>query len=84
MTQFVELEVGLQRIDATVRVSLRFDRSDSETDVAPILGLAVFDLDALRAISGDRKQYGLLLSQSLFADEDKGRIRERVRDGGFT
>jgi hypothetical protein len=68
MTQFVELEVGLQRIDATVRVSLRFDRSDSESDVAPILGLAAFDLDALRAISGDRKQYGRLLSQSLFAD----------------
>lgn len=68
MTQFVELEISLQRIDATVRVALRFDRSDSESDVAPILGLAAFDLDALRALSGDRKQYGQLLSQCLFAD----------------
>ncbi len=68
MTQFVELEISLQRIDATVRVALRFDRSDSESDVAPVLGLAAFDLDALRAVSGDRREYGRLLSQSLFAD----------------
>ncbi|MEO7317855.1 MAG: CHAT domain-containing protein [Chthoniobacteraceae bacterium] len=68
MTQFVELEISLQRIDTTVHVALRFDRSDSESDVAPILGLAAFDLDALRAMSGDRKEYGRLLSQSLFAD----------------
>ena len=68
MIQFVELEISLQRIDATVRVALRFNRSDSESDVAPILGLAAFDLDALRALSGDRKEYGRLLSQCLFAD----------------
>jgi hypothetical protein len=68
MTQFVELEISLQRIDETVRVVLRFDRSDSESDVAPIAGCAEFDLNALRAISGDRKQYGILLSRSLFAD----------------
>ena len=68
MIQFVELEISLQRIDSTVRVALRFDRSDSESDVAPILGLAAFDLDALSAAIGDRKQYGILLSQFLFAD----------------
>ena len=68
MTPFVEIEISLQRIDATMRVALRFDRSDSESDVAPVLGLAAFDLEALRAVSGDRKQYGLLLSQNLFAD----------------
>jgi CHAT domain/SIR2-like domain len=68
MTQFVELEISLQRIDATVQVALRFDRSDSESDVAPILGPSAFDLNELHAASGDLKQYGRLLSQCLFAD----------------
>ena len=68
MTQFVELEISLQRIDSSVHVAIRFDRSDSESDIAPVLGLAAFDLEALRAMSGDRKEYGRLLSQSLFAD----------------
>lgn len=68
MTPFVELEISLQRIDAALRVALRFDRSDSESDVAPILGLAAFDLEALRAAGGDRREYGRLLAQSLFAD----------------
>ena len=77
MTQFVELEISLQRIDASVRVALRFDRSDSESDVAPVLGLAAFDLDALRAASGDRKQYGTLLSQSLFADSNIKSVFEK-------
>ena len=68
MTQFVELEISLERMAESMRVALRFDRSDSEADVAPVVGLASFDLDALRGLSGDRKQYGKLLSQSLFAD----------------
>jgi hypothetical protein len=45
MTPFVELEIGLQKIDDAVHVTLRFDRSDSEADVSPILGLAAFDAD---------------------------------------
>ena len=68
MTQFVELEISLERMAESMRVALRFDRSDSEADVAPVVGLASFDLAALRAVAGDRKQYGLLLAQSLFAD----------------
>jgi hypothetical protein len=68
MTHFVELEIGLQKIDDAVHVALRFDRSDSEADVSPILGLAAFDADALREASSDRRRYGQLLAQQLFAD----------------
>ena len=68
MTPFVELEISLERMAEKMRVALRFDRSDSEADVAPVVGLASFDLEALRAMSGDRRQYGVLLAQSLFAD----------------
>lgn len=68
MTHFVELEIGLQKIADAFHVVLRFDRTDSEADVSPILGLAAFDADALRAASSDRRQYGQLLAQQLFAD----------------
>jgi hypothetical protein len=68
MTHFVELEIGLQKIEDAVHVVLRFDRSDSEADVSPILGLAAFDAEVLRAASGDRRRYGQLLAQQLFAD----------------
>ena len=44
---FVELEVGLQKIEGAFHVTLRFDRSDSEIDAPPILGLAAFDADAV-------------------------------------
>ena len=64
MTHFVELEIGLQRMGDDIRVELRFDRSDSEADVAPIAGQAAIDLEALRAASSDRKIYGQLLGQS--------------------
>ena len=53
MTPFVEIEISLQRIDATMRVALRFDRSDSEAEVAPVLGLAIYSLfhqDQLRVL----------------------------------
>jgi hypothetical protein len=69
MINFVELEIGLQRIADTIHVSLRFDRSDSEADVSPILGQTAFDFDGLRAAGADRVAYGQLLARGLFADE---------------
>ncbi len=78
VTHFVELEIGLQRMGDDIRVELRFDRSDSEADVAPIAGQAAIDLEALRAASSDRKIYGQLLGQSLFAD---ARVRAGFEKG---
>ena len=78
MTHFVELEIGLQRMGDDIRVELRFDRSDSEADVAPIAGPAALDLNALRAASSDRKTYGKLLGEGLFADH---RIRSGFEKG---
>lgn len=69
-----EIEITLHRADPNYEVELRFDRSDSEADVAPIRGEAKFDLDALRALSDEREEYGKLLHQSLFSDP---KIHER-------
>jgi hypothetical protein len=69
MTHFVELEIGLQKIEGAVHVALRLDRSDSEADVSPVLGVAAFDAVALQASSSDGKRYGQLLAQQLFADD---------------
>lgn len=74
MTSSVEIEIGLHRQDQTYQVDLRFDRSDSEADAAPIRGEAKLDLEALRALSDDRTEYGKALHQSLFSDP-------KIRDG---
>ena len=67
MIHFVELEIGLQRIDDSVQVRLCFDRSDSETNAEPVVGVMALDLDALRALA-DRREYGLALSRQLFSE----------------
>ena len=67
MTPSFELEITLHKadpVDLDYPVDLRFDRSDSEADVAPIWGKARFELDTLRALSDDREDYGKLLHES--------------------
>jgi hypothetical protein len=73
-----EIEITLHRVEADYQVDLRFDRSDSEADAAPLRGEAKFDFEALRALSDDRAEYGKLLYQNLFSDP---KIHERFKLG---
>jgi hypothetical protein len=73
-----EIEITLHRGEADYQVDLRFDRSDSEADAAPVRGEAKFDVEALRALSDDRAEYGKLLYQNLFSDP---KIHERFKLG---
>jgi hypothetical protein len=69
-----EIEITLHRAEPNYEVELRFNRSDSEADVAPIRGEAKLDLEGLRALSDEREEYGKRLYQGLFSTP---RIRER-------
>src|SRR5436305_1960338 len=73
-----EIEIALHHVGADYQVDVRFDRSDSEADVAPVRGEAKFDLEALRARSNERAEYGKLLYQSLFYDPKVHARFERV------
>lgn len=78
MTPSFEFEVTLHRVDDNYQVDLHFDRSDSESDVAPIRGEAKLDVEVLRALSDDRVEYGKVLHKSLFSD---AKIRDRFMMG---
>jgi hypothetical protein len=72
-----EIEITLHRVEADYQIDLRFDRSDSEADAAPVRGDAKFDFETLRALSDDRAEYGKLLYQNLFSDP---KIHERFKE----
>jgi hypothetical protein len=61
-----DLEIGLHRWDAhRYAVDLRFRRSDSEADQAPVRGYAMIDLEAL---GEEGAGYGAALGAALFGD----------------
>ena len=70
-----EIEIALHAQQKKYEIDLRFDRSDSDADIAPILGQSELDLEKLRALSDDQVEFGKVLYQELFADS-------KVR-GGF-
>jgi hypothetical protein len=83
MTSSFEIEIGLHRQDESYQVDLRFDRSDSEADAAPMRGDAKLDLfardefcKALRA--GVLRRYGHDLPNRV----DKGPIEELISAAG--
>ena len=59
----IEIEIALHAQEKKYEVDLHFDRSDSEADTAPIRGETGLDLEALRALSDDRTEYGKALYQ---------------------
>lgn len=73
-----EIEITLHRADPHYEVEVRFDRSDSEADVAPIRGVAELNLEALIALNDERAEYGKLLYEGLFSTP---RIRQRFELG---
>jgi hypothetical protein len=73
-----EIEITLHRVEPDYQVDLRFDRSDSEADAAPLRGEAKFDFESLTALSDERAEYGKLLYQNLFSDP---KIHERFKLG---
>ena len=74
----IEIEIALHAQEKTYEVDLHFDRSDSEADTAPIRGETGLDLEALRALSDDRTEYGKALYQGVFADP---KIRSGFENG---
>lgn len=64
----LDMEITLHRVDQNYQVELRFNRSDSEADVAPILGEAEINLESLKALTDQREDYGKLLYEGLFSD----------------
>jgi len=68
MTSSFEIEITLHKAEPDYQVDLRFNRSDSEADVAPIRGNAKFEIEELTALSEDREEYGKLLHKNLFSD----------------
>ncbi|MFI5458294.1 MAG: CHAT domain-containing protein [Isosphaerales bacterium] len=65
-----ELEIGLHRLDASrYSVELRSRPPDSDADMAPVRGVASFDLEAIRAAEWDGPDaVGRAVTDSLFAD----------------
>ena len=74
----IEIEIALHAQEKKYEVDLHFDRSDSEADTAPIRGETGLDLEALRALSDDRTEYGKALYQGVFADP---KIRSGFENG---
>ena len=74
----IEIEIALHAQEKKYEVDLHFDRSDSEADTAPIRGETGLDLEALRALSDDRTEYGKALYQDVFADP---KIRSGFENG---
>ena len=70
MTSYADLEISLRRLDGpTATAGIRFSPPDSDADVrlADDVPLA-FDLAKLDELRYDPKEYGAILSASLFAD----------------
>jgi hypothetical protein len=65
-----ELEIGLHRLDASrYSVELRTRPPESDADMAPVRGVAGFDLESIRAAEWDGQEaVGLALTEQLFAD----------------
>ena len=73
MTDYADLEIGLYRRDMdSYTIDMRFSQSKSDTDTRLLSTLPILsiDFDALRAASADSAQYGQLLTETLFADND--------------
>ena len=72
MAEYADLELGLHRRDASsYAVEFRFSQPGNDADIRLGQGnpaVAQFDFEQLRAHSLDAREYGQLLTQSLFAD----------------
>jgi hypothetical protein len=72
LAEYADLELGLHRRDAgSYAIDFRFSPPGSDADIRLGPGnsaIAQFDFDLLRAHSLDAREYGQLLTQSLFAD----------------
>src|ERR1044072_5323359 len=76
-----ELEIALHRWDSeSYAVELRFSRSDSDSDIAPMQGYARFDFEELRAQTYDAASYGKLLGASLFGQPELSQAFGTARD----
>jgi CHAT domain-containing protein/SIR2-like protein len=64
---FLEIELGVQRLNDCYHTEMRL--SDSEAELARARGEAKFDFEGLLAQSGDWESYGLMLGQALLGDE---------------
>jgi hypothetical protein len=72
MTDFADLELGIQRADAeSYSLELRFAHPDSDADVRILRpGALTIDFAQLNELSGDDAAYGAALGKALFADAD--------------
>jgi hypothetical protein len=66
-THFLEIDIGVQRLNDCYHTELRL--TDSEAELTRARGEAKFDCEELLAQSGDWEAYGLLLGRGLFGDE---------------
>ena len=70
MTNYLELEIGLQRLDDAYHADLRL--SDALADLVRTRGEVSFDLPALLALTGNWEEYGRLLGKSLLGNPSIG------------
>ena len=85
MTNYAHLEVGLHRRDAdSYTMELRYTPPEGDVDIRLVhRGLSPLSLDAqqLRSRAADPDAYGLLLTESLFADEEMRAAFAKARTG---
>jgi hypothetical protein len=79
--RIAELEIAVQpKGEEGYAVELRFSRTDDETQVTPIRGVAQFALNELRVSAGEPQIHGRLLSKGLLAQPKIRQCFQRACD----